>query len=63
MSVERFVIWPLQSCGADSPRHPDGAVDDLELLLTYYLEFNPSPELFGELLARAEADPPPSDEP
>jgi hypothetical protein len=62
MSVERFVIWPLQSRVAECSHQPDGATDDLELLLTYYLEFNPSPEFFGELLARAEADRWPADE-
>ena len=63
MSVERYVIWPLQSRGAESPHDPNHAADDLELLLTYYLEFHPSPELFGELLARAEGHAAPADEP
>jgi hypothetical protein len=44
--------WLLRACIACAPRRTDGDADELDLLLAYYVELNPCPEVFGELLAR-----------
>jgi hypothetical protein len=42
----------LNACVACRQERAAVAPDALELLLTYYIDLDPRPELFGELLAR-----------
>jgi hypothetical protein len=58
MPIERLLnllrAWAV--CSVERLEPPS---DDLELLLTYYIDLNPSPEVFGELRARVESRPRP----
>lgn len=50
----RPTFWDrlVQACAACSLQRPEVPLDDLELLLTWYVELAPTPELYGELLTQ-----------
>jgi len=57
MSAEAILRQLLRACGVCRLQRAEEPLDELELMLTYYIELDPAPEVFGELLARyLEAD-------
>jgi hypothetical protein len=52
MGAEAILRQFLRACGVCRLQRAEEPLDELELLLTYYIELDPTPEVFGELLAR-----------
>ncbi len=52
MTAETILRQFMRACGVCRLQRAEEPFDELELLLTYYIELDPTPEVFGELLAR-----------
>jgi hypothetical protein len=52
MRAEAVLRQFFRACGVCRLQRAEEALDEMELMLTYYIELNPTPEVYGELLAR-----------